>query len=336
MKILVTGSAGFMGSHLVDNLANYGHTVYGIDDLSGGYIENVSTVAKKTFFNINLRNKKKTANFINSVKPKIIYHLAASAREGLSQFSPLEHTENNYNAYLNLLVPAINNKVQRIVLCSSMAVYGDQKPPFDETMPRKPVDIYGVAKSAMEEATEIMADVYNFEYVILRPHNVYGPRQNLADPYRNVVAIFINSLLRNKPFYIYGDGEQKRAFSYIDDITPPLVKAGLTPNVHGEIINIGPEREYSINHLAKLVLKEFNSSLEPIYLADRPREVKEAFCSSKKAEALLGFKAATSFEKGIEVMVSWAQSRGFMKPKYNKTLELKNKNIPKTWSEKLI
>jgi len=336
MKILVTGSAGFIGSHLVDNLLNKGHTVYGIDDLSGGYLENISTIAKKTFFKINLRNKNKTADFISTIKPKIIYHLAASAREGLSQFSPIEHTENNYNAYLNLLIPAINNKVKRIVLCSSMAVYGDQKPPFYETMPRKPVDIYGVAKTAMEEATEIMADVYKFEYVILRPHNVYGPRQNLADPYRNVVAIFINSLLRKKPFYIYGDGEQKRAFSYIDDIIPPIVKAGLRQNANGEIINIGPEREYSINHLAKLVLKAFNSSLSPIYLSDRPKEVKEAFCSSKKAEGLLGFKATVSLERGIEMMVSWARSRGFMNPKYKETLELQHKNIPKTWSEKLI
>ncbi len=336
MKILVTGSAGFMGSHLVNDLIDRGHIVYGIDDLSGGYMENVSTAAKKTFFKINLRNKNKTADFINTVKPRIIYHLAASAREGLSQFSPIEHTENNYNAYLNLLVPAITNKVKRIVLCSSMAVYGDQKPPFDETMPRKPVDIYGVAKSAMEEATEIMADVYNFEYVILRPHNVYGPRQNLADPYRNVVAIFINSLLRSKPFYIYGDGRQKRAFSYIDDIISPIAKAGLMQNANGEIINIGPEREYSINYLAKVVLKAFNSSLKPIYLADRPREVKEAFCSSKKAEVLLGFKAATSLERGIEIMVSWARSKGFKNPKYKGKLELNNKNIPKTWSEKLI
>jgi len=336
LKILVTGSAGFMGSHLVDNLLISGYKVYGIDDLSGGYINNVSMLAKQTFYKINLRNKNKISEFINTTKPQIIYHLAASAREGLSQFAPIEHTENNYNAYLNLLVPAINNRVKRVVLCSSMAVYGEQKPPFDENMSRKPVDIYGVAKSAMEEATEILADVFNFEYVILRPHNVYGPKQNLADPYRNVVAIFINSLLRNKPFYIYGNGEQKRAFSYIDDITPSIVKAGLKKDINGEIINIGPEKEYTINYLAKLVLKSFNSSLKPIYLPDRPREVKEAFCSSKKAEKLLGFTDKTSFEKGVEKMVLWAKSVGYKKPKYLKYLELKSYNTPKTWSEKLI
>jgi len=203
-------------------------------------------------------------------------------------------------------------------------------------MHRKPVDIYGVAKSAMEEATEIMAEVYNFEYVILRPHNVYGLRQNLADPYRNVAAIFINSLLRNKPFYIYGNGEQKRAFSYIDDITPSIVNAGLIDSVNGEIINIGPEKESTINDLAKIILNAFNSSLKPIYLPDRPREVKEAFCSSAKAERLLGFKEITSLDQGIEKMVSWARSVGYKKPKYIEVLELQSKKTPKTWIEKLI
>src|SRR3989344_2433709 len=335
LKILVTGSAGFMGSHLVDNLLISGYKVYGIDDLSGGYINNVSMLAKQTFYKINLRNKNKISEFINTTKPQIIYHLAASAREGLSQFAPIEHTENNYNAYLNLLVPAINNRVKRVVLCSSMAVYGEQKPPFDENMSRKPVDIYGVAKSAMEEATEILADVYNFEYVILRPHNVYGPRQNMADPYRNVVAIFINSLLKNKPFYIYGNGEQKRAFSYIDDITPSIAKSGFLEKANKQIINIGPEKEYTINQLANVILKTLGSNIKPIHLADRPREVKEAFCSAQKAREILGFQDKTSLTAGVEKMVEWAKAVGYTKPKYLKDLELESEQTPKTWSNKL-
>ena len=334
-KILVTGSAGFMGSHLVDYLIDRGYLVYGIDNLSGGYLENISPKARQTFFKIDLMNRKKTAQFIKKYRPQIIYHLAASAHEGLSQFTPIHHTENNLIAYLNLLVPAINYGLKRIVLTSSMAVYGEQKAPFDETMPRLPADIYGVAKSAMEEATEILADVYQLQYVILRPHNVYGPRQNLADPYRNVVAIFINRLLQNKPFYIYGDGNQKRAFSYIDDITPPIAKAGFIKANHG-IINIGPERSYTINYLAQIILKSFASPLKAIYLPARPREVREAYCSSAKARKLLGFKDQVNLQEGVKRMIDWARVVGYQKTKYLNSIEIKSEKLPLTWKKKLI
>lgn len=335
-KILVTGSAGFMGSHLVDYLISHSYMVYGIDSLSGGYLENVSPSALPTFHKIDLKNRMASDRFIQKTKPKIIYHLAALASEGLSQFAPIRHTEENYNAYLNLLVPAIKNGLKRIVLCSSMAVYGEQKPPFVETMPRKPADIYGVAKAAMEESTEILSDVFGFEYVILRPHNVYGPRQNLADPYRNVVAIFINSLLRNKPIYIYGDGTQKRAFSYIDDITGPIAQAGLKKGLSGQIVNIGPEKEYTINYLAKLTSQALGSTAKPRYLPKRPQEVQEAYCSSEKAKKLLGFRDKISLEVGLKRMIVWAKSTGPQKPKYLTSLEITNANVPQTWKNKLI
>lgn len=335
-KILVTGSAGFIASHLVDYLISLGNEVWGVDDFSGGFLRNISPEARSTFIKLDLRNKKKTSDVVKKIKPKIVYHLAAIAREGLSQFSPISHTENNYNAYLNLLIPSIKSGVKRMVVCSSMAVYGNQKPPFSEDMRREPFDIYGVAKTAMEQSTEILADVYNFEYVILRPHNVYGPRQNMADPYRNVVAIFINSLLKNKQFYIYGNGEQKRSFSYIDDITPSIAKSGFLKKANKQIINVGPEKEYTINQLAKIILKAFDSKIKPIYLADRPREVKEAYCSAQKAKEMLGFKDKTSLTEGIEKMVKWAKTVGYTKPLYLKDLELENEQTPKTWSKKLI
>lgn len=336
--ILVTGSAGFMGSHLVDALIENGHNVFGVDNLSIGYVDNISPKAKKNFTRLDLRNRVQIADFIGKIKPDVVYHLAAIAREGLSQFTPISHTENNYNAYLNVLVPAIKNKVRRIVLFSSMAVYGDQEPPFIETMSRKPVDIYGTAKASMEQATEVLSDVFGFEYVILRPHNVYGPRQNLADPYRNVVAIFINRLLQGKPFYIYGDGKQTRSFTYIGDIIGPMVKAGFIPNISKEIINLGPgyERACSINNLAALVLDSFGLNLKPIYIPDRPREVKDAFCSSAKAKKLLEFSDQTRLSDGIKKMISWAKLVGYRKPKYLDSLELDEGKAPKTWSKKLI
>lgn len=340
MKILVTGAAGFMGSHLVDNLIRKGHTTYGLDDLSGGYLRNVNPKSK--FEKIDLRNKEKTASFLEKTKPEIIFHLAADATEGRSQFTPVECTERNYISYLNLLIPAINYGFKKMILTSSMSVYGSQKAPFNENMERKPDDIYGVSKAAMERATEILSRVCGFRYTILRPHNVYGPRQNMADPYRNVVAIFINKLLANKNFYIYGDGEQKRAFTYIDDFTPFIIKAGFQKNCDGQIINIGPSKEYSINELAKIVFKIFflndniPKNLRPKYLPSRPQEVKDAWCTIEKAKRLLGYKETVTLEEGIRKMVEWAKSQGYQKCAYLNDLEIISKNIPITWKEKLI
>src|SRR3989338_558450 len=248
MRILVTGAAGFMGSHLVDALVAMGHEVHGADDLSGGSMRNVN---EKSFFKkIDLRERDLTAKYVESIRPEMIFHLAADATEGRSQFTPLQCTERNYLAHLNTLIPAVRcGSLKKLVLTSSMSVYGAQKTPFSEDMPRLPEDVYGVAKASMERSTEILSEVHGFDYVIIRPHNVYGARQNLADPYRNVIGIFINCLLNNKNFYIYGDGEQKRAFSYIEDFTPYIVRAGFLKEAEGEIFNIGPVEEITIKKL---------------------------------------------------------------------------------------
>ncbi len=340
MKILVTGSAGFMGSHLVDTLVKKRHQVFGIDDLSGGYKRNINP--KSVFFKQDLRKSEETARIVEKIKPQLLFHLAADATEGRSQFTPIECTARGYSAYLNTLVPAIRQGVKKVVFTSSMSVYGSQKPPFSEDMPRKPDDIYGIAKASAEAATEILSGVHGFEYCIVRPHNVYGPRQNLADPYRNVIAIFINSLLRDKNFYIYGDGKQKRAFTYIDDFTPYFVKTGFQKNCHGQIINIGPRKEYTINQMAKIVLEKFfdgkkiPKKLMPEYLPDRPKEVKFAYSTDAKAKKLLGFEPKFDLEAGIGEMVFWAKRLGYQRPVYLERLELTNADTPLTWKEKLI
>lgn len=339
--ILVTGAAGFMGSHLVDYLIETGHRVCGVDDLSGGFLANVNP--KSEFIKLDLRNKAKTAKVISKLKPKLIYHLAADASEGRSQFTPLSATERNYLAYMYLLVPAISEGLEKIIVTSSMSVYGAQKAPFSEEMPTKPVDIYGISKAAMEEATKILSAVHKFSYTIIRPHNVYGPKQNLSDPYRNVVGIFINSLLRGKPFYIYGNGEQMRAFSYIDDVTPYIAKAGWQDNCNGEIINIGagPEDAVTIDKLAEIIQDKFFGSkipkkLKPIHIKDRPQEVKEAYCTLQKAERLLGYKTSTPLESGIEKTITWARKTGPAKPRYLPTLEIETEDTPITWKKRLI
>jgi len=333
-KVLVTGAAGFMGSHLSEYLANEGYDVYGVDNLSIGRRSNIPS--NITFIECDLVDSKKTRALIEDFKPPLVYHLAAWAHEGLSQFMPRLITENNYNAFLNLIIPAVNNGLERIVVASSMSVYGSQSPPFEEKMPKKPEDIYGVAKAAMEDATRILADVHGFDYSIVRPHNVYGPRQALWDPYRNVVAIFINRVMKGLPPVIYGDGTQVRAFSYIDDVTPYIAKTGLVENSKGEIFNIGPLEEYTINELAKIILETFKSNLEPIYMLERPREVKNAFCTNAKAKRLLGYHSTTDLKKGVEKMVEWAKEIGPQDFRYLEELELSGKNVPETWNEKLL
>lgn len=341
LRVFVTGSAGFMGSHLVNGLIEKGFkNVYGVDDLSGGYLDNVNP--KSFFTKLDLRDKKKTSALVTKIKPELIFHLAADATEGRSQFTPISCTERNYLAYLNLLVPAIQYGIKKVILTSSMSVYGSQKPPFTEDMDRKPDDIYGISKAAMERATEILSSVHGFKYVIIRPHNVYGPGQNLLDPYRNVVAIFINCLLNNKNFYIYGDGEQKRAFSYIDDFTPFIIKAAFLEEAKGEIFNIGPVQEVTINELVHIVLNVFfpdgrvPEHLKPKHLPPRPMEVKEAWCTVNKAEKILGYKTKVSLEEGVRKMIEWAKRKGPQKFHYLDTLEIVNKNTPLTWVEKLM
>jgi len=340
-RILVTGGAGFMGSHLVNYLIKRGNKrVSSIDDLSGGYIQNIHE--KSLFTKLDLRDGKKTSQYIASIKPDLIFHLAADATEGRSQFTPISCTQRNYFAYLNLLIPAINNGVRKVVLTSSMSVYGSQKPPFSETMRREPDDIYGISKAAMERATEILSEVHGFQYVIVRPHNVYGPGQNFADPYRNVVAIFINCLLNKKNFYIYGDGKQKRAFSYIDDFTPYIYKAAFLKKAEKEIFNIGPLQNYTINELAKIILKKFFQDgripkrFKPIYIPTRPLEVREAWCTVDKAQKILEYKTSVTLDQGIEKTIEWGRSIGPKKFKYLDKLEILNEKVPKTWVRKLI
>ncbi|MCJ7751657.1 MAG: NAD-dependent epimerase/dehydratase family protein, partial [Armatimonadetes bacterium] len=194
MRILVTGVAGFMGCHVASGLLKAGHEIIGIDDLSGGFRENIPDGI--TFFEVDLRDAAATERVVKANPPDMLCHLAANAREGASQFQPRDVCGRNLMAYANVLVPAIRSgTMKKVVLYSSMAVYGDQDPLFDETMPRRPVDVYGVNKKAMEEMTEILSDVHEFMYTIIRPHNVFGERQSLRDPFRNVVGIFMNRIM---------------------------------------------------------------------------------------------------------------------------------------------
>lgn len=334
MKVLITGVGGLIASHLQDALIEQGHEVSGIDSLVGGFRRNINP--KTTFLKDTLCNKKSVDLFMEVVKPEVVIHCAADATEGRSQFTPRSATENNIQASVNVFTSAVRHGVKRIIFTSSMSVYGKQTPPFDESLPTNPVDVYGVNKASTEKILSILADVHGVEYVIIRPHNVFGPRQNIRDAYRNVVGIFMNRVMKNEPPVIYGDGEQVRSFTYIDNIIPCLVKA-LDAPISGEIINVGPIETQTINHLAQTVIKTFGKThLEPIHVLDRPLEVKTAHCTNEKAERLLGYKTLVSFEEGIERMAKWAQELGPQEMVYLDDLEIINEKVPNTWRNKTL
>jgi UDP-glucose 4-epimerase len=330
-RILVTGGAGFMGSHIVDVLIASGYDVYSADDLSGGYMRNVNPKAK--FFKIDLGEAKKNDKLIQKVKPEIIFYLAANAREGASQFQPSAVTYRNFYAYITTLKNAIKYKtLRKIILFSSMAVYGNQKPPFDETMERKPEDIYGVNKAAMERSTEVLSSVHDFAYTIIRPHNVFGERQSLSDKFRNVIGIFMNRIMRKEPLLIYGDGEQVRAFSYIFDSLPCYIKC-LDGSTNDEIINIGGIEKIAINKLADIVCEAMGVKDYPReYLPSRPCEVKYAYCTYEKSQRLLGYKEEIGYEEGIRRMAKWAKEMGPQEWTTEK-LELHSEKAPTWWYE---
>ncbi len=326
-KVLVTGGAGFIGSHLVDKLIEKKYKVAIIDDFSGGSIKNCNKKAK--VFKIDIRDFKKTENAISSFKPEIVYHLAANAAENKAQFSPVDITSRNFDGSIKVLTASIRSGVKKFIFTSSIAVYGSLQTPFREKDKAIPEDLYGVSKLAFEESLKILSKVHKFEYVITRPHNVYGPRQNMTDPYRNVVTIFMNSILQNKPYYIYGKGNQRRCFSYIDDVVKALVKCS-SSKLSGITFNIGSDSDCSVKELSDSILRITNSNLKPIYISERPQEVKIAISDHKLSKKYLKYEDRTSLEKGLTKTWEWVKSEGYKKPKFN-TIEIDSPLLPENW-----
>ena len=332
-KILVTGVAGFLGSHLADKLIELGHEVVGVDNMIGGYEDNISRLIE--FHKIDCFDYKKISKIMKGID--VLYHCAATAHEGLSVFAPYEITKNNYLASISVFSAAVSSRVKRIIFCSSMARYGDLPTPFMEEMLPKPVDPYAISKVAAEDVLKNLCELNNIEWVIAVPHNIIGPRQKYDDPFRNVISIMLNRMMQGKPPIIYGDGNQKRCFSYIDDCIKCLIPMMDQKNLNKEIINIGPDEEFvTINKVAEICsnLTGFNS--RPIYKKDRPREVKHALCSSNKARKFLNYKTETSLQKGIEKTYEYIKKRGVRPFDYNIELEIVNELTPDTWKNKEV
>ena len=334
MKIFITGIAGFLGSHLADDLLQLGHEVIGVDNLFGGDIENINS--NVDFHNADCLDLDRMNKLIKDCD--IVYHAACTAHEGLSVFSPATIVNNTFQITANALSASIKNNIKRFVLCSSMARYGSQeKLPFDESMECKPQDPYGIAKYASELLVENLCTTHNIEYVITVPHNIIGPRQKFDDPYRNVASIMTNRMLQDKPAYIYGDGEQKRCFTFIEDVVSCLREAGLRNGISGEIINIGPDSNFiTINQLYEKLSNIIKFNKEPIYVKDRPQDVRFATCSADKAKRLLGFQEKINLDDGLMSLVKWIQDKGPKPFNYHLELEIINEKTPETWVKKLI
>jgi UDP-glucose 4-epimerase len=335
MKIFITGIAGFLGSHIADAMIADGHIVSGCDTLLGGYLDNVPESAE--FYQVDCNDLHAMNKYLKGVD--IVYHTACTAYEGLSVFSPSLVTMNTYQNTAALASAAISQGVKRFVYCSSMARYGSQggQVPFVETMIPGPEDPYGISKLSSERLLTCLSKTHGLELVIVVPHNIVGPRQKYDDPYRNVASIMINLMLQNRQPIIYGDGTQMRCFSFVQDDISCLKKVAFQDNVIGEIINIGPDEEFiTINDLAATIADIIGFDLHPVYMPDRPLEVKLATCSADKARKLLGYKTEWTLRQGLSSMIDYVKVRGTKKFRYHLDIEIINDLTPKTWKERMF
>jgi UDP-glucose 4-epimerase len=333
-RFLVTGVAGFLGSHIADELLDQGHEVVGIDNFIGGYKDNVPNKVK--FYEADLGN-------LDLIQPAFegvdtVVHAACTAYEGLSVFSPALVVQNTMQITATALSASINNRVRKFIYCSSMARYGTQdEVPFKESMTPKPQDPYGIAKVGAENLVKNLSSTHGMEWVILVPHNIIGARQKYDDPYRNVASIMINRMLSGKQPIIYGTGDQKRCFSFIQDTLDPLVKACTRNDVNEQIFNIGPDEEFiTINELAEIIADILGFDVDPIYMPGRPQEVFHANCSANKAREILDYRTKTNLREGLTELIDWIKMKGTKPFEYHLPLEFVTERTPRTWTDRLM
>ena len=333
MHIFITGIAGFLGSNLAEYYIRKGYKVSGCDNLIGGDLENLHS--EINFYKGNCEKLDFMTRIMNNVD--VVCHAAAYAHEGLSSISPTLICNNNVTGSVSVFTAAIRNKVKRIVYCSSMARYGEINIPFKEDDILRPVDPYGVSKVAAENILKILSKTHNIEYNIAVPHNIIGPKQKYNDPFRNVVSIMINLMMQNRQPIIYGDGNQKRCFSDINDCIFCLDKLITDKNIVSQTVNIGPDEEFiTINELFEKIANKLKFNKAPQYFPDRPNEVKHATCSSNKARNILNYKTSVSLDESINKVIEYVKEKGTKKFNYSYDIEIDNEQTPKTWKERLF
>lgn len=339
--VIITGSAGLIGSHLCYRFLSLGYKVVGIDNLLGGYSSNMPEQQKDfAFYNADILDVHTLIRLFKLYKPELVIHCAALAHEGLSVFSPKTIVENIYAGTASVASAACATGVATFINTSSMARYGEGNPPFEECHKPNPIDPYGMAKVHAEEHLKLMSDIYGMKVFTMVPHNVCGPHQCYSDPFRNVMSIFANQLKREKPIYIYGDGSQMRSFSHVDDCVDAYV-AAYNSREHissGEVFNIGPDdgTEITIKQLAHSVSKYFNIEPRIEYLPGRPREVKHAWVSTTKAKTALNYNTKYSTEDVIRDTTAWMKAQPQRDFNYHLKLEIVTDETPRTWTDRLF
>jgi UDP-glucose 4-epimerase len=333
MRVLVTGVAGFLGSHLAERFRDLGHEVRGIDNLAGGELANVPSGVE--FRELDCMDRSSYLPFLAGTD--VVYHCAAAAYDGLSVFSPAYVFRNTAQATVEVASAAVASGVGRFVHCSSMARYGGLSTPYTEDQTPAPASPYGHAKWVSELMVMNLFDLHGGEWSVAVPHNIIGPRQRFDDPYRNVAAIMINRMLKGLQPIVYGDGSHRRCFSFVDDVIYCLEQMATSPSAAGEVINIGPdEGTVTILELVEEIADLLDFPLDPIYLPDRPGEIETATCSADKARRLLGYETTTSLRAGLAAMVEWIDHHGPRDFVYDLDVEILTGATPRTWVDKLI
>jgi UDP-glucose 4-epimerase len=326
--ILVTGGAGFIGSHVAEALVKRDHRVIALDDLSGGFRDNI--VEGVEFVQGSINDVALINRLFADYRFAYVYHLAAYAAEGLSHFIRRFNYNNNLIGSINLINASVNAGVKCFIFTSSIAVYGTSPElPMREDGPVQPEDPYGVAKLAVEHDLRAAHKMFGLKYVIFRPHNVYGERQNIGDTYRNVIGIFMNQILQGKPMTIFGDGTQTRAFSYIRDIAPLMADVIDTPAAHNQVFNVGADTPYSLNDLAVYIARAMQVAPKIVYVPGR-NEVMHAYSAHERIQKVFGRRPTTALEDGLATMAQWARQHGARASQEFEGIEVMQ-NFPKAW-----
>jgi UDP-glucose 4-epimerase len=325
---LVTGGAGFMGSHVAEQLLRNGHEVVILDDLSGGFPDNVPNGAK--FVKGSILDCELIEALFREYAFTYVYHLAAYAAEGLSHFIKRFNYNNNLIGSVNLINACLNYGVKCFVFTSSIAVYGAGQSPMREEMVPIPEDSYGIAKLAVEQELKVSHEMFGLDYIVFRPHNVYGERQNIGDRYRNVVGIFMNQILQGEPLTIFGDGTQVRAFTHINDVAPIIANSVDVCGARNEVFNVGADVPYAVSDLAQIVSGVMGAKPRVVHLDPR-NEVKVAFSDHSKAERVFGKKAQMTLPEGIRAMAEWVKAHGARESSIFENIEVV-KNMPASWA----